>query len=83
MPRANRYYVPGYTWHLTHRCHKKEFLLKFDRDRERYFWWLLPRTGSDRDKAQSNTGYRFRMQAKDYSGNLSEYVYSNPIYTQQ
>ena len=41
MPRANRYYVPGYTWHLTHRCHKKEFLLKFDRDRERYLWWLF------------------------------------------
>jgi REP element-mobilizing transposase RayT len=41
MPRANRYYVPGYTWHLTHRCHKKEFLLKFDRDRARYLWWLF------------------------------------------
>jgi len=41
MPRANRYYIPGYVWHITHRCHKKEFLLKFGRDRRRWIWWLL------------------------------------------
>ena len=29
MPRASRYFMPGYVWHVTHRCHKKEFLLKF------------------------------------------------------
>ena len=29
MPRANRYFLPGHVWHITHRCHKKEFLLKF------------------------------------------------------
>ena len=28
MPRANRYFLPGYVWHITHRCHKREFLLK-------------------------------------------------------
>ena len=28
MPRANRYFLPGYIWHITHRCHKKEYLLK-------------------------------------------------------
>jgi putative transposase len=27
MPRANRYFLPGYVWHITHRCHKREFLL--------------------------------------------------------
>ncbi len=32
MPRAKRHYIPGYVWHTTHRCHKKEFLLKFVRD---------------------------------------------------
>ncbi len=26
MPRAQRHYLPGYIWHITHRCHKKEFL---------------------------------------------------------
>jgi len=41
MPRANRYYIPGYVWHLTHRCHKKEFLLKFARDRRRYLYWVF------------------------------------------
>jgi len=40
MPRAKRYYIPGYVWHLTHCCHKKEFLLKFARDRRRWIEWL-------------------------------------------
>jgi hypothetical protein len=26
MPRASRHYIPGYVWHITHRCHKKEYL---------------------------------------------------------
>jgi hypothetical protein len=21
MPRASRYFLPGYVWHITHRCH--------------------------------------------------------------
>ena len=41
MPRANRHYIPGYVWHITHRCHKKEFLLKFARDRHRWIKWLF------------------------------------------
>jgi len=41
MPRANRYYIPGYVWHITHQCHKKEFLLKFVRDRRRWIGWLF------------------------------------------
>jgi putative transposase len=41
MPRANRHYLPGCVWHITHRCHKKEFLLKFVRDRRRYLQWLF------------------------------------------
>jgi len=40
MPRANRYFIPGFVWHITHRCHKKEFLLKFDKDRRRWLRWL-------------------------------------------
>jgi len=31
MPRANRHYLPGQLWHITHRCHEKKFLLKFAR----------------------------------------------------
>jgi REP element-mobilizing transposase RayT len=41
MPRANRYFLPGFVWHLTHRCHKKEFLLKFEKDRRRWLRWLF------------------------------------------
>jgi REP element-mobilizing transposase RayT len=40
MPRASRHYIPGYVWHITHRCHKKEYLLKFLRDRRRWTHWL-------------------------------------------
>jgi hypothetical protein len=32
MPRANRHFLPGYIWHITHRCHQKQFLLKFIRE---------------------------------------------------
>jgi hypothetical protein len=41
MARAKRHYIPGQVWHIiTHRCHKKEFLLKFPRDRRRWIEWL-------------------------------------------
>jgi putative transposase len=40
MPRANRHILPGHVWHITHRCHKQEFLLKFARDRKRWVHWL-------------------------------------------
>ena len=40
MARANRHYIPGYVWHLTHRCHKREFLLKFVKDRDCWLGWL-------------------------------------------
>jgi putative transposase len=36
MPRANRYIQPGYIYHLTHRCHNREFLLRFRLDRVEY-----------------------------------------------
>jgi hypothetical protein len=41
MPRANRHFLPGYVWHITHRCHRKSFLLKFGRDRRSYLHWIL------------------------------------------
>jgi putative transposase len=40
MPRASRYLREGYTFHLTHRCHDRRFLLKFARDRDVYREWL-------------------------------------------
>jgi len=41
MARANRHHIPGYVWHITHRCHKREFLLKFDRDKRAWRKWLF------------------------------------------
>ena len=40
MPRANRCFLPNHIWHITHCCHKKDFLLKFVRDRKRWLYWL-------------------------------------------
>jgi putative transposase len=41
MPRAHRHYVPGQIWHLTHRCHQRQFLLKFAQDRQAWIGWLF------------------------------------------
>lgn len=40
MPRGNRYRLAGHVWHLTERCHRKQFLLKFARDRRAWMQWL-------------------------------------------
>lgn len=40
MPRANRHFIAGQVWHLTQRCHQKQFLLKFQMDRRRWLYWL-------------------------------------------
>ena len=41
MPRANRHHIPGQIWHITHRCHQREFLFRFARDRKRWVQWLF------------------------------------------
>ncbi|MFP4029016.1 MAG: hypothetical protein ACLFWL_14595 [Candidatus Brocadiia bacterium] len=38
--RTSRYILPGHAYHLTHRCHDREFLLRFQRDRDTYRKWL-------------------------------------------
>lgn len=40
MPRAHRYFVPGHVWHITHRCHRQQFLLRYAKDRARWRRWL-------------------------------------------
>jgi putative transposase len=55
MPRANRYFIPGQIWHVTHRCHKIKFLLKFDKDRQRWLGWLFEAIK------------RFRLSILDYT----------------
>ena len=41
MARAKRHYIPGQIWHITHRCHKREFLLKLIKDRRKWLQWLF------------------------------------------
>jgi REP element-mobilizing transposase RayT len=41
VARAKRHYIAGQVWHLTHRCHKREFLLRFAKDRRRWLQWLF------------------------------------------
>jgi len=55
MPRANRYFLPDHIWHITHRCHKKSFLLKFALDRRAYVRWLF------------EAKRRFGLQVLDYA----------------
>lgn len=40
MPRANRYFLAGHVWHITHRCHRRQFLLRFAKDRHAWVYWL-------------------------------------------
>jgi hypothetical protein len=41
MARAKRHYIPEQIWHLAHRCHKREFLLKLVKDKRRWLQWLF------------------------------------------
>ena len=40
MPRANRHFIPGQIWHITHRCHQRDFLLNLLKDRQNWVSWL-------------------------------------------
>jgi putative transposase len=46
MPRANRYILPGFTYHVTHRCHNQSFLFRFALDRNAYRKMLRERLQS-------------------------------------
>jgi putative transposase len=46
MPRANRYILPGFTYHVTHRCHDGSFLFRFALDRNAYRKMLRERLQS-------------------------------------
>ena len=71
MARAKKHYIPGYVRHITHRCHKREFLLKFSKDRRRYLQWLYkglktiwsPPTTSTYWSSRMATGTSFLIEA--------------------
>ena len=39
--RGKLFFIPGIIWHVTHRCHNKDFLLKFKKDKKRWLFWLF------------------------------------------
>ncbi|MBD3392109.1 MAG: transposase [Chitinivibrionales bacterium] len=41
MPRASRNRVPNRIWHITHRCHNRNFLLRAERTRLKWLTWLF------------------------------------------
>jgi putative transposase len=41
MVRARQFFIPGVVWHITHRCHDRSFLLKFQRDKQAWRSWLF------------------------------------------
>jgi len=40
MPRAHRHFLPGFIWHITYRCHDRDFLLKFKWTCDLWRSWL-------------------------------------------
>jgi putative transposase len=40
MPRAARFVIPGYPFHITHRGNNKEKIFQSDEDRRRYLYWF-------------------------------------------
>ncbi len=36
MPKAERYFIKDYHYHLTHRCHNRSYLFRFAKDRDVY-----------------------------------------------
>ncbi|HNS05663.1 MAG TPA: transposase [Candidatus Saccharicenans sp.] len=45
MPRAKRFFLPGYIWHITNRCVNKEFLLNDDYYKQRVVRWMSDAIG--------------------------------------
>ena len=41
MTRGKLYQSPGFVWHITHRCHNKDHLLKFSIDQKAWLLWLF------------------------------------------
>lgn len=39
--RGKLFFIPDIVWHVTHRCHNQNFLLKFIKDKKRWFYWLF------------------------------------------
>ena len=54
MPRKRRSFLDYSCYHITHRCHDREFMFKFQKDRDKYFEFLR------------EANKRFRISILDY-----------------
>ncbi len=70
MPRANRYYTAGNIWHITHRCHKKDYLFRFRKERLCWIHWLYKAKKRFRIKVFNYivTSNHIHLLVKDDSG---------------
>ncbi len=64
MPRRKRIHIPGFLWHITHRCHKKEHLSPS---------FKIKQYGEVRFKSGSSFGENDRLQ--DYVISESQIAY--------
>ena len=67
MARANRHHIPGQVWHITHRCHKQEFLLKFARGRKRWLQWLFEAKNGDTEVLPKSLQLAAGKTAQEYN----------------
>jgi len=70
MARAHRHFIPGQVWHLTHHCHRREFLLRFARGRERWLQWLHQARKRYRRTALMDVGWELREAESSYNALL-------------
>jgi len=39
--RGKFFFIPYTVWHITQRCHNRDFLLRFNKDKRRWLYWLF------------------------------------------
>jgi len=67
VARAKRHDIAGQVWHITHRCYKREILLRFAKDRRRWLQWLF------------EAKRRYRLAILDYVVTLSHIHLTAPL----
>ena len=70
MVRANRHHIPRQVRHITHRCHKKEFLLKSERFVLGVLETLQVRA-KDRKMREVGDGYELREPQAAYNAHFA------------
>ena len=78
MARATRHYIPGQIWHLTHRCHKRDYLLGLVKDKLGILAKgrrVLENDGALQLREEQGTWNAFFAAKKDDIGPLNAYFW--------